>query len=131
MDILERLRIDPGKRTLGQLLQDREAAAIEIQDLRAWRHKQSEMLKQVRTYSKEKNAPENTIPADRPQAYRLGTLIRISEVCELLGLSRSTIYKYIADQIFPTPILIGVRAVRWKVEQVEAWRDARRSFSNL
>ncbi len=29
-DILERLRIDPDQRTLGQLLQDRQAAAQEI-----------------------------------------------------------------------------------------------------
>jgi hypothetical protein len=34
-DILQRLRIDPGQRTLGQLLQDREAAALEIERLRA------------------------------------------------------------------------------------------------
>lgn len=32
-DILERLRIDPGQRTVGQLLQDREAAAHEIRKL--------------------------------------------------------------------------------------------------
>ncbi|MDZ7840407.1 MAG: hypothetical protein U5R46_06230 [Gammaproteobacteria bacterium] len=34
-DILDRLRIDPGQRTLGQLLQDREAAAHEIRKLQA------------------------------------------------------------------------------------------------
>jgi hypothetical protein len=34
-DVLERLRMDPGQRTLGQLLQDREAAAHEIRKLRA------------------------------------------------------------------------------------------------
>jgi hypothetical protein len=34
-DILDRLRIDPGQRTLGQLLQDREAAAHEIGRLRS------------------------------------------------------------------------------------------------
>ena len=34
-DILELLRIDPGQRTLGQLLQDREATAEEIAPLRS------------------------------------------------------------------------------------------------
>jgi hypothetical protein len=33
-DILIRLRIDPGRRTLGELLQEREAAASEIENLR-------------------------------------------------------------------------------------------------
>ena len=32
-DILDRLRLDPGHRTLGQLLLDREAAAHEIERL--------------------------------------------------------------------------------------------------
>ena len=32
-NVLERLRIDPGQRTLGQLLQDREAAAYQLTKL--------------------------------------------------------------------------------------------------
>ncbi|MDP2242169.1 MAG: AlpA family phage regulatory protein [Burkholderiales bacterium] len=47
----------------------------------------------------------------------------MSEVCEVLGLSRSTIYKLISEGRFPKPVQIGARAVRWRVEQVEAWRD--------
>ena len=34
VDIADRLRLDPGQRTLGQLLQDREAALHEILRLR-------------------------------------------------------------------------------------------------
>lgn len=34
-DVLVRLRLDPGQRTIGQLLQDREAAFHEIVRLRA------------------------------------------------------------------------------------------------
>ena len=34
-DILDRLRLDPGPRTIGRLLQDREAARHEILRLRA------------------------------------------------------------------------------------------------
>ena len=123
-DILERLRIDPGQRTLGQLLQDREAAAYEIARLRS----QIDRLRTVDALQ----APDRemkaqlTIPAaaSKKPAYRPGTLIRVADVCELLGVSVSTVYRWRSQEAFPEPVKLGPNTVRFRIDDIEAWRDA-------
>ena len=111
-DILARLQIDPGQRTVGQLLQDREAAAHEISHLRC-------EIDRLRT-SQLSNRPQKDLVSVIEQS---GKLMRIADVCELLGISRSTIYKRVSDGTFPRPIQVGPRAVRWHVDDIVAWRD--------
>ena len=60
---------------------------------------------------------------ERPQTGR--TMITIWEVVEVTGISRSTIYVYMETQGFPRPIRVGVRAVRWILEEVSEWLDKR------
>ena len=48
-------------------------------------------------------------------------LLRLPEVKERTGLSRSVIYEYIADGRFPRPVRITPRAVAWVDEEVDAW----------
>lgn len=45
-------------------------------------------------------------------------LLRLAEVIVMTGLSRSTIYELIAAGVFPRPIRIGARAVRWYEQEV-------------
>ena len=113
-DILPRLQIDPGTRTLGQLLQDREAALQEIQRLR----REIERLRKFDTKT------ANPILPSHPTAYREGTLMNIKQVSELIGLSRSTIYKRVAEGTFPHPLRIGARSVRWMIDDISTWRDS-------
>ena len=40
---------------------------------------------------------------------------------EMLGLSRSTIYRMMQDGEFPRPVKIGRRAVGWSSEEIESW----------
>ena len=47
-------------------------------------------------------------------------LLRRPEVEGQTGLSRSSIYRKIAEGSFPRPVRIG-RAVRWKSEDVDLW----------
>ena len=123
-DILERLRIDPGQRTLGQLLQDREAAAQEIARLRS-------QIDRIRTadamqtpQSKMTASPATHAAASKKPAFRPGTLIRVADVCELLGVSRSTVYRLRSEEDFPEPVKLGAATVRWSIDAIEAWRDA-------
>jgi len=37
------------------------------------------------------------------------------------GLSRSTIYQYIKDGVFPKPVPLGPRAVGWLESDVSEW----------
>ena len=114
-DIIDRLRIDPGQRTLGELLQDREAAAQEIKRLR----ERLERVSAIRTKSKEET--EASTPPMNPR-----TLFRLSDLCESLGVSRSAIYRWISEVEFPAPVHISERAVRWRSEDIEQWKNALR-----
>ena len=117
-NILDRLRIDPGQRTLGELLQDREAALNEIRQLR----RDIERLRHINEDRRERLAMVPSKAAERK--FRSGMLIRISEVCGLAGVCRSTVYRWVSEGSFPQPVRIGERAVRWKIDDIEVWRNA-------
>jgi len=123
-DILERLHVDPGQRTIGQLLQEREAAALEIERLRT---DISRLDATRKSYGRESSAridPTKSRSDEKEQGFLPGSLIRLSEICRFLGLSRGTIYKRLAEGSFPKPHRFGPHTVRWRIEDVEAWRDA-------
>lgn len=48
-------------------------------------------------------------------------LIRLKEVQHRVGLGRSTIYRWMADERFPKPVHLGGHAVAWVLEDVEDW----------
>lgn len=122
-DILERLRLDPGHRTLGQLLQDREAAAHEIARLRSDVDRLgASATDHIRT--RKDDAPAKVDATSSPSAFRPGSLIRLTDVCELLGMSRSTVYNRLAQNAFPQPVRMGSKSVRWRIEVIEEWRDS-------
>lgn len=47
--------------------------------------------------------------------------IRLEEVINKVGLSRSSIYRRIANEGFPKPILLGGRASGWIESEVDDW----------
>ena len=47
--------------------------------------------------------------------------LRLPEVLERTGLSRSTIYVRLAEGRFPRPIPLGARAVGWIESEVDEW----------
>ena len=51
--------------------------------------------------------------------------LRLQAVIRITGLSRSTLYRLIADEQFPRPVRLGPRAVAWRREDIEAWGEAR------
>lgn len=48
-------------------------------------------------------------------------LLRLPEVKERTGLSRSVIYEYIQKGRFPKPVNITPRSVAWVDEEIDAW----------
>ena len=52
-------------------------------------------------------------------------LLRLSEVQARCGLSRSSLYRKMRDRSFPEPLKVGVRAVRWRESEIEAWLETR------
>lgn len=52
------------------------------------------------------------------------TLLRLPEVLRETALSRSCVYEAIKGGRFPAPVRVGRRAVRWRAEDIAAWRSA-------
>ncbi len=51
--------------------------------------------------------------------------LRLEEVLELCGLSRSHLYRLMAEVRFPRQVLVGERSSRWRLTEVTAWMNAR------
>jgi prophage regulatory protein len=47
--------------------------------------------------------------------------LRLPDVCALVGLRKTSIYKGVADGTFPAPIKLSRRASVWPAAAVEAW----------
>lgn len=58
-------------------------------------------------------------------ADQLHYLLRLRQVKELTGLSRSWIYAAIRRGEFPAPISIGARAVAWTAASIAEWQADR------
>ena len=53
------------------------------------------------------------------------TFLRLEQLKNRIGLSRSTIYLRIADGVFTHPVSLGGRSVGWPAHEVEALNAAR------
>ena len=51
--------------------------------------------------------------------------IRLDKVKEITSLSKSTIYRLIAEGEFPRQIQIGKRAVVWVRSDIQAWLSSK------
>ncbi|MDH4229223.1 MAG: AlpA family transcriptional regulator [Nitrospirota bacterium] len=52
-------------------------------------------------------------------------ILRLPEVKNLTGLSRSTLYNYISRNEFPAPVGLGPRSVGWLEGDIQSWIDQR------
>lgn len=52
-------------------------------------------------------------------------LLKEREVCEMVGISNSTLWRWVEAGLFPAQIRIGPRAVRWRLSEVLAWIASR------
>ncbi len=52
-------------------------------------------------------------------------IIRRPELCRLIGLSYSSIYRRVRKGTFPAPVSLGAQAIGWYAENVEDWLKSR------
>ena len=57
-------------------------------------------------------------------------ILRRSQLEARLGLARSSIYKMMNEGTFPRPVKLGLRAVGWRSEDIEAWLEDLQEQSN-
>ena len=55
------------------------------------------------------------------------TILRPSDAAKLLGVSRSSLYRFIKDGLLPKPIKVGKRASGWKFSTLNDYIQARTS----
>lgn len=48
-------------------------------------------------------------------------LLRIQDVTACTSLSKTTVYKRIAEGTFPAPVSLGAQCVRWRASDISAW----------
>jgi prophage regulatory protein len=54
-------------------------------------------------------------------------VLRLPQVKQKIGKSRSAIYHDISQGTFPKPIRLGARSVGWLESEVEAWIQSKRA----
>jgi prophage regulatory protein len=119
----DRLKTDPGQRTIGELVQEREWAVQEIRRLRleVMRFTQSAAGQRKQVHEQEQSSKS-------PIASIAGRLIRLKEIKQLTGLSGSTIYKYVSEDRFPKAVRLGERSVAWRGDEILAWQQSRQEW---
>ena len=60
-----------------------------------------------------------------PETQIIPELLRLQDVCTMIGISRSTIYALLAENRFPAPICVTRRAIRWHRTEIEQWVRSR------
>ena len=115
-EMLVRLQMDAGTRTIGELIQERQWAVCEIQKLSAQLDSLAKLALASKSNFKNSEKFEN-LNKDQPE------FMRMNQVCKRLEISRSTLYRWIQLDEFPKPQKIGTRLVRWKTEEIDEWLD--------
>lgn len=53
-------------------------------------------------------------------------VLRLNEITKQVGLSRSTIYRLIANGDFPKPFKLGIASVGWDSIDIDQWIAGRK-----
>lgn len=48
-------------------------------------------------------------------------LLSVKQVCEMVSVNDSTIWRWAKKGLFPRPIKVGPMTTRWKSDEVEKW----------
>ncbi|HVL45626.1 MAG TPA: AlpA family phage regulatory protein, partial [Acidovorax sp.] len=62
---------------------------------------------------------QTSAPPPETQDQVSTVFLRMPSVIQMTGLGRSTIYRLIAQQQFPCPVRLGVRAVAWRRSELD------------
>lgn len=60
-----------------------------------------------------------------PSEPQPSVFVRMPKLRQMTGLGRTTIYRLMAQNLFPNPVRLGPRAVGWRLSDINAWSAAR------
>ena len=52
-------------------------------------------------------------------------MLRLHEVCALVGVSKQSIYTWVHNGAFPPPLQLGSRAIGWRAAEINEWLSTR------
>lgn len=52
-------------------------------------------------------------------------VLRLQEVIRITGMGRSSIYKWMSEGTFPSPLSLGIRSVGWLEADIQEWLGSR------
>ncbi|MHB1285186.1 MAG: helix-turn-helix transcriptional regulator [Leptospirillum sp.] len=55
-------------------------------------------------------------------------ILKIHQVVEIVGISRSSVYNMVQRNDFPKPLKLGSRSSGWLKSEVDAWIESRASL---
>ena len=56
--------------------------------------------------------------------------VRMGSVIRMTGLCRSTIYRLVAQDKFPSPVRLATRAIAWRRTDLERWSEVRPTIAH-
>ena len=56
-------------------------------------------------------------------------ILRLPAVLDAVGISKSRLYFWMANDLFPKPVKLGPRAVGWWSSEIQAWLTSREKAS--
>lgn len=68
---------------------------------------------------------------EKTMSQKMRMFLRLAQVIEATGMSRSWIYEAIKRGAFPAPIQVGLRAVAWDSEAIAEWQAQRMASVNV
>jgi len=75
------------------------------------------------------NQPQTQPPPPSSDA-QTAMFVRMAAVVRMTGLGRSTIYRLIAEDKFPSPVRLAKRAVAWRRIDLDLWSAGRPTVSH-
>jgi len=113
--VLDQLERELAASTLNQLGRDRSMAIDEIIRLA----REVERLRERPRHPPYRKSVQGAVfPVE---------LLGLKDVCALLAASRSSIYRWMEEGHFPSPVRTGARSVRWRVDDLQSWRSSLRT----
>lgn len=52
-------------------------------------------------------------------------LLKVEDVATMIGVTPRTIMRWVDDEAFAEPVRLGLRILRWREEDIDAWIDER------
>jgi len=52
-------------------------------------------------------------------------IMRMTDVCSELGVSRASVYRLLESGGFPKPLKLGKRAIGWERDHIQQWVKSR------